>query len=477
MMTPRPIAPSNPMTSTRKRRFPRVPRLWMRLWLAYTVLCFFGMSAIMILSGTGFSASNYLSTFSEELLADTLIADSAPYVSLLKSEGPPGDDMTGPLFDRTLERMRFLRDEGSIDRKFDLGDASRPEARLTLFAQDGNVFRTQRTDSFDEGAGGISAEVVIRDGEVALGVLRAELKAPFDLWQSLAGSAIWAASMAPITLLTSAIIGLGCGLVAAGYVTRRLQKIDEVTAEWRLGRFDRTIDLQTGDELETHAKRLNAMAAELESHLNLKNALAVSEERNRIARDLHDTVKQKLFALGLQLATARTKSEPTARSRDHLDEAEMIGREAQEDLVSIISQLRPTGDASASFAAQLAALSETFGRRFPVSITADVPEGFQVDPAHELHIVRIVQEALANAVRHGHPRTIDIRAREEDSKSCLIIADDGCGFDPDATPPGLGLQSIRQRTAVLPSGDLVIDSEPGGGTRLTIRWRRKRDDR
>jgi NarL family two-component system sensor histidine kinase LiaS len=169
------------------------------------------------------------------------------------------------------------------------------------------------------------------DGRI-IGRLRVLYIAEFNLWVQLQSILDFLFSTWNYVILCSVPIGIACGLVASRYVTRQLQKMNAVTESWRQGNFDARIALPSDDVLIRHSQHLNDMAQDLEMYLSLKQNLAVSDERNRVARELHDTVKQKLFALGLQLATAKAK--PAVTAHEHILEAETITREAQHDLTA-----------------------------------------------------------------------------------------------------------------------------------------------
>lgn len=199
-----------------------------------------------------------------------------------------------------------------------------------------------------------------------IGRLRVLYIAKFSIWVQLKSIYYFLHTTWSFLLLLSVPIGIACGLVAARYVTKQLQKMNEVTESWRQGNFDARIALPNDDVLVRHSQHLNDMAQDLELFLSLKQSIAVSDERTRLARELHDTVKQKLFALGLQLATAKTKPTVTETACEHILEAEAINREAQHDLMEIITQLRPAGTSDASLFERIEMITDDFRRRFGV---------------------------------------------------------------------------------------------------------------
>ena len=304
-----------------------------------------------------------------------------------------------------------------------------------------------------------------------IGRLRVLYVAEFNLWVQLQSIFDFLLSTWSSVLLLSVPIGIACGLVAARYVTRQLQKMNEVTESWRRGNFDARIELPNDDVLIRHSQHLNDMAQDLELFLSLKQNIALSDERNRVARELHDTVKQKLFALGLQLATAKSKPAAMEAASEHILEAEIITREAQHDLMEIITQLRPAGTSDTSLYDRIGMIADDFKRRFAVSIELNGSDPIQCNAHTEHNVLRIVQEALMNAVRHGRASKIVIAISIDHDAATLTITDNGNGFDAAQKTQGFGITSMRDRARDLPDGKFKILSAAQEGTRIILSWR------
>jgi NarL family two-component system sensor histidine kinase LiaS len=213
------------------------------------------------------------------------------------------------------------------------------------------------------------------------------------------------------------------------------------------------------------------MAQDLELFLSLKQNIALSDERNRVARELHDTVKQKLFALGLQLATAKSKPAAMDAASEHILEAETINREAQHDLMEIITQLRPAGTSDTSLYERIGMIADDFKRRFDVSIELNCSDPVQCNAHTEHNVLRVVQEALMNAVRHGKASKIVIASSIGHDAATLTITDNGGGFDAARKTQGFGITSMRDRTRDLPDGIFEISSAAQEGTCITLSWK------
>lgn len=320
--------------------------------------------------------------------------------------------------------------------------------------------------------GPIWVDMPIEDGKGALiGRLRILYIAEFDVWRQIQSIFAFLQGAWGYFILFSLPIGVACGVWAAHYVTRHLGRMNYVTESWRRGDFTARIALPNDDVLIKHSQHLNDMADDLELYLRLKQDLAVSDERNRVARELHDTVKQKLFALGLQLATAKANPTVLEAAREPILEAETINREAQHDLMEIITQLRPTGTGDSTLYNRVGMIVEDFRRRFDVDIHLEDMEAIQPNGHVEHQVLRILHEALMNAVRHGRASSVTLSAAINGSVAMLVIADNGIGFEISKVTKGFGIISMRDRARDLPDGRLDIESAQGEGTQLTISWK------
>ena len=208
-----------------------------------------------------------------------------------------------------------------------------------------------------------------------------------------------------------------------------------------------------------------------------ERALTAARERERLARDLHDSLGQVLGYLGLQAATIRKLA-----SDGRLDDVdERLGRvaaiagDAQSDVRRTIAELACSpgqdGDFLASLRARLGASQRDYGIETSLAIAPSV-EGTHVQPAAAAHLLRIVDEAITNAIRHGEAREARVSLERDDSFLSLSIEDDGAGFETAAAlAPGdgrYGLRFMRERAAEL-GGELELASVLGRGTRVMVR--------
>lgn len=214
--------------------------------------------------------------------------------------------------------------------------------------------------------------------------------------------------------------------------------------------------------------------------------LTVVAERNRMARELHDAVAQKLFSLRLTARTASALAErdpalsqvggrppappATARVVKELEQVERLAAEALAELRAVIFELRPA-DLADGLVSSLRKHVEVLDRAHEAEVRIAADEAVVLPEEHEAVAFRITQEALHNALRHAGARTVEVRLGTADGQAVLEVADDGAGFDPaaDAAEPqsGLGLASMRDRAYSI-GGDLTIDAAPGRGTTVRL---------
>ncbi len=196
--------------------------------------------------------------------------------------------------------------------------------------------------------------------------------------------------------------------------------------------------------------------------------LAIIEERNRLAQDLHDSAKQKAFAALAQLGAAKklaTQNQGTAR--EHVVEAENIVSEVIRDLNFFIQESYPRelkdkglGDSLRDYAFTWESRS---GIQLNLSVTGECPLPLQTEQA----LYRIVLEGLSNIARHSQATQAEVRVAYQEQDIQIEISDNGRGFDAATTADGLGLRLIRERLEGI-GGRVDIQSRRGGGTLLMI---------
>ena len=197
--------------------------------------------------------------------------------------------------------------------------------------------------------------------------------------------------------------------------------------------------------------------------------LSIVEERNRLARELHDAVAQKLFGVVLAAESgAALLDRDVEQAGAQLQLVRELAREAMEELRSVIVHLRPAALEAQGLTVALGkhvdVLRRTHGREIGLDVSGDASVAARI----EGDVFRIAQEALHNALRHAAADHIDVRLRCDGSGLQLTVTDDGTGFDPTkvrSTRLGLTTMAERARAA---GGTLAIESRPGAGTTVRL---------
>jgi signal transduction histidine kinase len=197
-------------------------------------------------------------------------------------------------------------------------------------------------------------------------------------------------------------------------------------------------------------------------------------ERQRIARDLHDSVSQSLFSTTLHVRTAQRALEleqldASGPVGEELSEIGQLTRGALAEMRALILELRPGALAEEGLVAALTKQAAALSAREGLAIEVDGPDAhLPLGPEVEEQLYRLGQEALANVVKHARASSATVRIAAEEDTVTIDVSDDGRGFDPAAVgPEHFGLRSMRGRVADL-GGRLEITSAPGRGTVLRV---------
>ncbi|MFQ6058037.1 MAG: GAF domain-containing protein [Anaerolineae bacterium] len=199
--------------------------------------------------------------------------------------------------------------------------------------------------------------------------------------------------------------------------------------------------------------------------------LAVVEERQRLARELHDSVTQSLFSMTLTAQAARTLLErDPQRAAPQLARLQELAQGALAEMRSLIFQLRPTAVEEEGLVSALRKHIAAVRSRDGLAVDLRVEGERRLPAEQEEGLFRIVQEALNNVVKHAQTERAVVELKMGEEAVFLLVADDGIGFDPrTAVREGetMGLINMRERAEML-GGTLEIDSRPGEGTRIIV---------
>jgi signal transduction histidine kinase len=202
---------------------------------------------------------------------------------------------------------------------------------------------------------------------------------------------------------------------------------------------------------------------------------AAQQERNRLARDLHDSIKQQIFSISVSAAAAQERwTKDSAGARQALEDVRNSAREAMAEMEAMLHQLRPAPLENIGLVEALRKQAEALQYRTGAYITtefSDLPDNDALMPGTQEAIFRIAQEALNNIARHARARNVHLRLYQqrdiENPVLWLKIKDDGSGFDTTRLAAGMGLANIKVRAAEI-GGSIHIESAPGEGTNLVV---------
>ena len=199
--------------------------------------------------------------------------------------------------------------------------------------------------------------------------------------------------------------------------------------------------------------------------------LSIIEERNRLARELHDSVTQRLFGVALAAESAATLlGRDPSKAAVELARVSELARGAMEELRAVVFELRPGSLEAEGLATVLRKHVDVLRRVSGVQIelkACDVP---RLAPGPATQVLRIAQEALGNALRHSAAKRIAVKLGGDGERLFLKVSDDGCGFDPagpEVRGQRLGLTSMEERATEL-GGTLKVSSTLGEGTTVLL---------
>jgi signal transduction histidine kinase len=203
--------------------------------------------------------------------------------------------------------------------------------------------------------------------------------------------------------------------------------------------------------------------------------IAILEERDHLAHEMHDTLAQVLGYLHLKAATVRKRidSGEIARACDELQEMQDLANEAYVDVREAILGLRETVAPAGGIVGGLRQYLQKFSRQSGVDTRLYVPDAVNIglSPEAEIQLLRVVQEALTNVRKHAQATSAAVRIDSEEGQVRVVIADDGNGFDASRVDRdegrSFGLRSMRERVERA-GGRLGVESTPGSGTRIIV---------
>ncbi|MDQ0205327.1 sensor histidine kinase [Alkalicoccobacillus murimartini] len=291
------------------------------------------------------------------------------------------------------------------------------------------------------------------------------------------------------------VSGFVSGLLQADPLKRRMESLLHGAALYERGTFSHRIRIEGEDELSELVTRMNSMAGHMEEkvaslqRLSTRNAnmqdtvkrAAVTEERQRLARELHDAVSQQLFAISMMMAAIK---EGAASNREinmtQLKSVEKMANLAQSEMRSLLLHLRPTQLKGRSLKEGLDQLFLEMQDKQNLQVVHDIEADLKLPQGFEDQLFRMVQEAFSNILRHAEATKVECFLKTGKTEWKLTIIDNGVGFDSSEISQGsYGLQTMRERMNEI-GGILQVKSAKGKGTQIEAKvplaWREDSDD-
>ncbi|URM32399.1 sensor histidine kinase [Cytobacillus firmus] len=316
-----------------------------------------------------------------------------------------------------------------------------------------------------------------------LAVLTASFFSMFPIpgWRDLWETEIFDIPFIIFVPSVSLAIGLIFGLLSGIYWRRQLFAVDTILHQVEEGRQLNVLEM--GKELQSIAIRAEKIQRNMAEQAKISQKLAnekaedienrmqeiVSQERNRLARELHDSVSQQMFAASMMMsAITETQQDPEDRQAKQLKMVEEMIHQSQLEMRALLLHLRPAALKGKSLQEGIEELLVELLQKVSMEIEWKV-ESFPLDKGVEDHLFRILQEAVSNTLRHSKSQNLEVLLIQRDDYAILRVADDGVGFDVEETKAGsYGLQNMYERAAEV-GGSMKIISVKNKGTRLEVK--------
>jgi NarL family two-component system sensor histidine kinase LiaS len=287
-----------------------------------------------------------------------------------------------------------------------------------------------------------------------------------------------------VSVSASSVIGMVTGYIAGNLLKKRLNVLWEAAMNLERGVLSYRVPDLGVDELGEIGWQFNRLAAKWEEQVASLQRLsnhnaelgeqlrqsAVTEERQRLARELHDAVSQQLFAIAMTTAAIkRMIGMNPQRAAQQIELVEEMAAAAQAEMRALLLHLRPATLQDRSLREAMIELLEELSQKQSLGISWEIEEIPDLPTGIEDHLFRILQEALSNTLRHARAKQIVVKLFTMQGQVRLRVADDGIGFDPDDEKMiSYGLRTMRERVNEL-GGAMEIYSSIGQGTQIEVR--------
>lgn len=305
---------------------------------------------------------------------------------------------------------------------------------------------------------------------------------PIGDWALLWQRQIWHLPFVFIIPIIALFAGGIAGFISGFYWRKVLLTIDDTLELLEQGKGPLPVHASI-EESEAVLQRIERIGRQIAIQTQLTQKMAnekadieekaiqkiVSEERNRLARELHDSVSQQLFAASMLLSTINeTRPQANDIETRRLRLVERTIHQSQLEMRALFLHLRPVQLHGKSLKDGVQELLNELKQKVPMKISWTV-EPVSLDKGIEDQLFRILQESVSNTLRHAKASTLDVLLIRREKLVIMRVTDDGVGFNPETAKPGsYGLLNIRERAAQI-GGQLKLVSLPNKGTSLEIK--------
>lgn len=280
----------------------------------------------------------------------------------------------------------------------------------------------------------------------------------------------------------SVLVGGITGAITGYQWKKRLADIGDNLSEMERGKMVSPKEKKLPLDIENVYEKMNKLQHHVKEQIAISQKLAnerseiqekrvqeiVSQERNRLARELHDSVSQQLFAASMLMSAINENSTQVEQNSKQLKLVEEVIHQSQLEMRALLLHLRPVPLKGKSLKEGMEELLVELMQKVPMNITWKI-EGVKLDKGVEDQLFRILQESLSNTLRHSKAQTLEVHLVERERTIIMIVSDDGVGFDVEKSKAGsYGLQNMHER-ALEVGGTLKIVSVINKGTRLEVK--------
>lgn len=272
------------------------------------------------------------------------------------------------------------------------------------------------------------------------------------------------------------VLNVCCAFTLAPILVRRIKKAEVVARGWTQGDMQARIDDTRNDEFGSLVRSFNTMADSFEGVIRTEQELAAAQERNRLARDLHDTAKQRAFALNLQLTALNAlRGSNPAEAEKLIASALSLVHHLQSDLSNVIKRLSASTVVELGtrevLRQELQSLFQGSGIGWDVSIPDAIDALLKQAHAVAQQLLLIVIEAAANVLKHSEASMFSVALFQDREGYVLLLEDDGKGFDVNQAPAtGMGLASMKLRAKGLPDGEFMVTQLEDGRVQIAVHF-------